>query len=385
MSSRRGGGFKRVFDRMVGGTQKWATQQWWMLADWEVELYRLSSAPPAEIKRYLSWRAMNTAVRPHLHDSAWEALLANKWIFAVYYSRLNAPVPDVYGLLHPVSGMTVDGRPLQNREDFSNWLQQERLAALVVKPLGGNQGRGVQLIRDIEWRGDHPTLIAVNGRTLSAEDLFNELDNRDYRKLSGHLLQEWLPPHPDMVRLTGTAPHSIRVVTAVLPSGEVDIQLASIRMGFGDAMVDGWNNGGIAGPVNPETGQIGITARKPKFGGADVEVHPDTGARLRGTILPDWAKVREAAKSMARLTPGLRVVGWDVVLSTNGPRIVEGNFDWDLQFVQFGTGGVMGTRVAETWRQLGGDLPDSSVHWRWRHRRRPLAGLARRALRYLER
>ncbi len=164
------------------------------------------------------------------------------------------------------------------------------------------------------------------------------------------------------------------------PSGSVIVQLAAIRLGFGDAQVDSWSSGGIAGPVDPETGRIGIVWTMPEFGGKVMDVHPDTGSHLTGTIVPCWDEVKAAAITMARLTPG-QVVGWDVVISSDGPRIVEGNFDWSLALVQSGTQGFLGGPVAETWRLLGADLPDGSFSWRWRHRRRPVAAAVRRLLR----
>ena len=361
-----------------------ARQRWWLEA-WETELYKLDDAPVSRQRGFLSWRAMNVAVRPHLHDPKWESLLSNKWIFALYYSKLNAPIPATYGLLHPVHGVTLSGQSMRGKADFLQWLDDVRPPALALKPLGGNQGKGVQLIREIRWNGPTPTVLMVGNRLLDLDDLYESVAAQSFRGLEGHLLQEWLQPHPDIHRLAGSAPHNIRVVTAVLPSGSVIVQLAAIRLGFGDAQVDSWSSGGIAGPVDPETGRIGIVWTMPEFGGKVMDVHPDTGSRLTGTTVPCWDEVKAAAITMARLTPGLKVVGWDVVISSDGPRIVEGNFDWSLALVQSGTQGVLGGPVAEMWRLLGADLPDGSFSWRWRHRRRPTAAAVRRLLTLLER
>lgn len=359
--------------------------QWWgWFGDWEVLLYGLDKAPSADFRRYISFRSMNVAIRPYLNDPEWQYLVSNKWIFALYYSTLGAPVPNVYGLLHPINGMTVGGERLRSKTEFNEWLHATRPPALVVKSLGGNQGRGVYLIPEIRWDNDEPILLTTDRQMLDVSEFYDSLDRERYRGLSGYLLQEWVAPHAQMEQLMGKAPHSVRVVTAVLPTGEVEVQLASIRMGFGEARVDSWSEGGLAGPVDPEAGKIGVVAQYVDHGGTVFERHPDTGRMMTGTVLPCWTEVRDAAIAMARLTPGLRVVGWDIVISDKGPRVIEGNYDWALGLVQAGTGGLLGTSVAETWRLLGADIPDGSWSWRWRHRRRPLAAMTRRLLARLE-
>jgi hypothetical protein len=56
-----------------------------------------------------------------------------------------------------------------------------------------------------------------------------------------------------------------------------------------------------------------------------MDAHPDTGARIRGAIVPDWQGVRSAMLGLAGLLPYPGLIGWDVALMPAGIVIVEAN------------------------------------------------------------
>ena len=114
-----------------------------------------------------------------------------------------------------------------------------------------------------------------------------------------------------------------------------------------------------------------------------VGAHPDTGVRFAGKVIPEWDRICDVVCEAATMAPGLRALGWDVVLSDKGPRIVEVNAEWDLQMMQAMGRGVLGTEVTELWQSLGADPPDGSLAWRWKHRRRLIPRLLRAASRRL--
>ena len=56
-----------------------------------------------------------------------------------------------------------------------------------------------------------------------------------------------------------------------------------------------------------------------------VEKHPDTGAQIEGTVVPNWKSVKETMLELATLLPFPGLVGWDVALTDSGLVIVEAN------------------------------------------------------------
>ena len=134
------------------------------------------------------------------------------------------------------------------------------------------------------------------------------------------------------------------------------------------------------GPNQIDIPRLGRGRLKPKYGGW-TETHPDTGAVIPGQVLPFWGEVRKLALDAARATPGLRSVGWDILIFPTGPVLVEANCRWDLQFVQVFHGGIIGTDVGDAWKILGVDLPDGSREWVRRHTTPLPTRVARRARR----
>jgi hypothetical protein len=58
---------------------------------------------------------------------------------------------------------------------------------------------------------------------------------------------------------------------------------------------------------------------------ARYEAHPESGARIAGVFLPFWTEVREGLLEVCRAVPFLRYVGWDIIITEDGFKILEGN------------------------------------------------------------
>lgn len=52
--------------------------------------------------------------------------------------------------------------------------------------------------------------------------------------------------------------------------------------------------------------------------------HPDTGARIEGLVVPNWDRVRNVVLDIATRAPQLRCAGWDVIVTDDGPVVLEG-------------------------------------------------------------
>jgi hypothetical protein len=47
-----------------------------------------------------------------------------------------------------------------------------------------------------------------------------------------------------------------------------------------------------------------------------------------GFQIPFWPETLKLAKDAARLHPQNRSIGWDIVVTPDGPGLIEGNHDW---------------------------------------------------------
>ncbi|MCL1871136.1 MAG: hypothetical protein FWF90_12080 [Promicromonosporaceae bacterium] len=59
--------------------------------------------------------------------------------------------------------------------------------------------------------------------------------------------------------------------------------------------------------------------------GARYERHPQTGAHIRGAIIPFWREALSMCEEAASVVPQVRYVAWDVAITPSGPVFIEGN------------------------------------------------------------
>lgn len=139
------------------------------------------------------------------------------------------------------------------------------------------------------------------------------------------LLEQYLVQHPAMV-VGNKSVNTIRLVTMIDRSGTVHLLKAMLRCGVGESVVDNFSSGGIAYPVDLETGVV-------EGPGIQVAIapitcfyyHPGTQIMMVGRQIPFWAEALEMARQAALVEPRIRFVGWDIAITPAGPELVEGN------------------------------------------------------------
>ena len=208
---------------------------------------------------------------------------------------------------------------------------------LVLKPVDMACGRGFQ-----RWTWDE------SGGRWRRHD--GALDARAFlahccevSKAHRHILQRRIANHRDMAELAGHGLSTIRVVTFRRTGGETGVLLACLRMPTGLLQVDNFEAGGIAAPIDLETGVMGKAVAKDPRRGA-FNVHPDSGAQIEGAVVPFFRESIDATLSAHRCFPWMPFVGWDVVVTDDGPLLLEANPDWCVELAQI----VMGRPLGET-------------------------------------
>jgi hypothetical protein len=169
---------------------------------------------------------------------------------------------------------------------------------IVCKPSHGAGGVGVSILRP--------------GDALPDRGLF--------------LLEGFVAQHLYAATIFPGSLNTIRVVTLVDGEGAF---LAGAAHRFGcaaSAPVDNFKRGGISALVELDTGELSTGRSNPGLHAGHVHpVHPDTGARIEGIVVPMWGEVVDLALRLARMVPGLHHVGWDICVAEDGPRVIEGN------------------------------------------------------------
>ena len=177
------------------------------------------------------------------------------------------------------------------------------LPAVLYKPLEGSSGVGIEKFERSAWEADpHAFYQRIRG-------------------MGDAVLEELLVQHPDMARMCPTSVNTVRVAT-LLGDKQEGIVYAFLRIGNGKVM-DNVDQGGMAARVDLETGTLKTVAAD-KAGNV-FEKHPMTGTPVIGFQIPYWDEVKALCLRAMRKVPQMRYVAWDVAITPEGPRFIEGN------------------------------------------------------------
>lgn len=334
--------------------------RWWLTPE-ELDHYGIRGQPE-RYADYLAFAAWDKVVRRALSDTQSAALLDNKWLFVNYFEGLGFPVPKTYGLLHPVQGILQDRMRLRSVDDLVSWCRRTGIADFVLKPVAGYDSKGVVVIVDTGWQGGEPLFETSDGRFLTVAELESQL-TITFRNVTGCILQERCVPHPWFQEASLGPSNTVRMVTFVPNSGEPELQAAVLYAGREGQMVNTWQGGAISIAIDSSTGQLGRGRMLPRYSTEWLTQHPDTGGEFYGHVLPNWEEAHGLCLEAARMTPNLRLICWEILLTDRGPRLLEGNLGFGLTMFQVHTEGFLRNGMAEQWRQAGADLPDGSRKW----------------------
>lgn len=209
-------------------------------------------------------------------------------------------------------------------------------ADLFIKPTKGKGGRGCE-------RWDY---VGEDGAGEGKWRRFPSGETHDEAGLLAHvkalahgkefLIQQRAVNHPELRDLCGAALSSMRIMSVKRPDGGVEVLFAVFKIsGQGDSVVDNFHAGGNVCKVDMASGALGpATDWGVKQPGRWLNNHPQTGAQITGRVLPLWRETVEVVRQAHLAFEDRIAVGWDVAITDQGPRIIEGNGQFGLDMVQ---------------------------------------------------
>jgi hypothetical protein len=201
---------------------------------------------------------------------------------------------------------------------------------LFVKPVAGRGGTGAE-----RWNRVAPGVFASpTGERLTGDELLARLVDR--ARNSPLIVQRRLSPHSEIAEITTGALPTCRVLTCLDEQGAPEVVAAMFRSSIGtNVTVDNMHAGGMGALIDTHTGKLGPASNL----GGDARLgwfstHPDTGAPIEGRTLPLWDDVKTLAANAHRHFTDRTVIGWDIAILSDGPILVEGNGNPDLDILQ---------------------------------------------------
>jgi hypothetical protein len=141
------------------------------------------------------------------------------------------------------------------------------------------------------------------------------------------LVETFVVQHAALNSLSPSAVNTVRIFTQISNERGYEILGCRLRISV-DSPVDNLAAGNMAAPIDPDTGVVNGPGVFSDFTRKPAAIHPVTGISIVGFKLPFWAETLEMVREASLLHPENRSVGWDVVITEQGPGLIEGNHDW---------------------------------------------------------
>lgn len=283
-------------------------------------------------------------IEPGLRTLNWQGqgqrLTVDKLVTTERFAKAGIPTARLLAIIgrnsssHPHEGLFPS---LSNIDEVTSILASAP-DRLFIKPATGWRGQGAMGPERHEGRW------LVQGETLTDRELAQRLVST--APPTGLLLQERFRSHPDLIPIGGNLGLGcVRMNTALTVTGP-EFLFAFAKIMGNTGLVDnfaGGKYGNLASGVDKATGTLTrIYGRKPgrKFFIETFNTHPVTGAMLVGFQLPMWPEVVSLAKRTAAAFPESPLVGSDIAITDQGPRVIEIQSDWESNISQltFGAG-----------------------------------------------
>jgi len=247
-------------------------------------------------------------------------MLNNKVVFAET-ARQFCPVPEIYCVKKGQRLAGMHGVKIDSYEDIGALLKEK--GAFVVKPVNIGKGLGVKVVK---LMGDK---LVVNGMQTTERHFLKGLEKTTNWHIvefaqQAEYLNEIYAPSANTVRM---------IVLRSAETQEFELCFAVQRIGASwTGAVDNGSRGGLIANVNVKTGEMSEARTL-----HDLEVyecHPDTGAQIKGVVIPNWESIKKGVLDASANFPYLDIIAWDILPTDEGFTVIEANTSSGVNIIQ---------------------------------------------------
>lgn len=195
--------------------------------------------------------------------------------------------------------------------------------SLAFKQESGSLGAGFYKVEYIE------NIVYVNGEVTDEDKLINLIGSLD-----GYLVTEFLKAHEVIDNIHPGTANTLRLT--VVKDGDQPAQLTNAFIRFGTSETKGVDNasaGGLFSIIDIEEGTFKTGHRFINRELADYDKHPDTNVPIEA-LLPNWEPIVDKVLEIADYLGQLSWLGFDVVITDDGFKILEINSHQDISWYQ---------------------------------------------------
>lgn len=262
-----------------------------------MELYRKSHA---ERNQYICMRLSQKVNRNMLERVALDERrsIGNKLRFDEFYSKAGFVKHDFLG---------TENATIEEIEAFI-----KKHGEVIKKPIYLSGGAGIESLR---WE-------EIDRAKLE------ELKKTDY------VLEERIVQHHAISAINSSSVNTVRIVTVLDKNRNPQVLGAALRCGGKGQLADNLHSGGVAYPIDLETGKIMCVGRDNETE-KSYDTHPSSGIYMIGFEIPNWDILVHEVCEAAKLSRNMIYLGWDIAITETGVDFIEANFGHGVDTIQY--------------------------------------------------
>ena len=199
-----------------------------------------------------------------------------------------------------------------------------------IKPNIGKEGHGAAL-----WTFTEGVYINHLNQQKTGEELWESYQQRAREEKTVYLIQPIIKPHRDLSLFYHNATPTGRLITYIDPKGTIGISQGMLRFNLKkDSIVDNASVGGTVAPIDIKKGTVStVVIPEPVRQRFTLEeFFPGKGVST--VALPYWEEAKALVIAAHGTQPYRKIIGWDMIITEEGPLLVEGNSQPGIAFVQ---------------------------------------------------
>lgn len=287
------------------------------------------------IRDYLPNKFLGEKVTPRFNDKKVKEVLDNKLFFDLFYRQFNINLPTI--LMYNHNRMFVIANKsviVGSVQEFIEVLELVFVnntlcdSIIIKKTCASSGGSNIYKLFHKQLQSDPQTINEIYQIVIRSEFLF----------------QDCVTQHPEMNKLSYSSLNTLRMDTFIDREGKIYVISGMVRMSTTDTFVDNISSGGCFVAIDIDSGKLkkyGYTTSGPEV----LLQHPVTKSVFENFSIPYFSEAKELVIKTASLMPALRLVGWDVAISEDGPIIIEGNSDYEIRGSDFAYGGYLANKT----------------------------------------
>lgn len=258
----------------------------------------------------------------------------------LFYTLMNAwrlPYPRIIAVVHR-SRVFMGAALLRSADDVLAFLGQPSNFPFFVKRVNDIRGRGAGIVE--AYDPDNGELRYANGQIVASDRFIASVQAREDDCI---IFQQLIRTEARLAEAIGSRVATARVMT-IADGQSFKVKRAVLRLPVGANMTDNFSAGSTGNAyalVDAVSGRVIKAYRGVGLDMTVLDAHPDTGVALDGLQLPDWGEAMRQIEYAATRLPGLRLAGWDVAFTDDGPMLLEVNAAPGVVLPQLHGGGLI--------------------------------------------